>query len=92
MSQIMFLTLISLEEVFIKEILAEFDKEKQKKSVKFLKSGSSGLVRIETRNNPVCCEKFDDMPQLGRFTLRDEEKTIATGIIKRVKSLLKEEK
>ena len=26
---------------------------------------------------PICVEKFSDVPQLGRFTLRDEGKTIA---------------
>lgn len=29
--------------------------------------------------NPVCLEKFADVPQLGRFTLRDEGRTIAIG-------------
>lgn len=82
----------ALEEIFIKDIVAEYDKDKQKKTAKFLRSGSNALVRIETINNPVCCEKYDVMPQLGRFTLRDEEKTIATGTILRIKSLLKEDK
>lgn len=27
----------------------------------------------------VCVEKFKDYPQLGRFTLRDEGKTVAIG-------------
>lgn len=29
----------------------------------------------------MCMEKFDDMPHLGRFTLRTEGKTIAIGKI-----------
>jgi Translation elongation factor EF-1alpha (GTPase) len=74
----------ALEEVFIKEImgryipilifnvLAEYDKDNQLKTVKFFRSGSRGIVRIQTMNNPICCEKFEVMPQLGRFTLRDE--------------------
>ena len=28
---------------------------------------------------PVCIESFDSSPQLGRFTLRDEGKTIGIG-------------
>jgi peptide chain release factor subunit 3 len=28
---------------------------------------------------PVCVERFADYPQLGRFTLRDEGRTIAIG-------------
>jgi len=30
------------------------------------------------------------MPQLGRFTLRDEGRTIATGKILKIKSLIKD--
>ena len=33
---------------------------------------------IETEQN-VCLEPFDQCPQLGRFTLRDEGKTIGIG-------------
>jgi peptide chain release factor subunit 3 len=33
---------------------------------------------IET-TAPVCVERFTDYPQLGRFTLRDEGRTIAIG-------------
>ena len=27
----------------------------------------------------ICLERFEDFPQLGRFTLRDEGKSIAIG-------------
>jgi peptide chain release factor subunit 3 len=30
-------------------------------------------------SNPICIEKFSDIPQLGRFTLRDKNTTIAMG-------------
>lgn len=30
---------------------------------------------------PICVELFSDVPQLGRFTLRDEGRTIAIGKI-----------
>lgn len=30
-------------------------------------------------SQPVCLELFSDVPQLGRFFLRDEGKTIAIG-------------
>jgi len=80
----------ALEEVFISKVLAEIDKKtKVNKNSTFLKSGSIGTVRISAKN-PLCCEKFDSMAQLGRFTLRDEGRTIATGKITKVKSLLKE--
>jgi len=34
-----------------------------------------------TLSKPICLEKLTDFPQLGRFTLRDEGKTIAFGKI-----------
>ena len=40
--------------------------------------GQKVVALIET-TQPVCVEKFSDYPQLGRFTLRDEGKTIAIG-------------
>jgi len=80
----------ALEEVFINEVKAEVDrKTKTKKNATFLKAGSQGIVRI-TSKNALCCEKYDIMPQLGRFTLRDEGRTIATGKIMKIKSLLKD--
>lgn len=36
------------------------------------------MALIET-TAAVCVEKFTDYPQLGRFTLRDEGRTIAIG-------------
>lgn len=54
---------------------------------KFVKSGSVVIVRIEVEKQ-ICAELFDQVPQLGRFTLRDEGRTIAIGkIIKLPKSL-----
>jgi peptide chain release factor subunit 3 len=32
-----------------------------------------------TLAKPICIEKYDDYAQLGRFTLRDEGKTIGFG-------------
>ena len=55
--------------------------------VKFVKSGTVVIVRIEVEKQ-ICAELFDQVPQLGRFTLRDEGRTIAIGkIIKLPKSL-----
>jgi hypothetical protein len=41
-------------------------------------------VRISTRL-PLAMEKFEVLPQLGRFTLRDEGRTIAVGKILKYK-------
>jgi peptide chain release factor subunit 3 len=80
----------ALEEVFISEVRAELDrKTKVKKNATFLKAGSQGIVRI-TSKNALCCEKYETMAQLGRFTLRDEGRTIATGKIMKIRSLLKD--
>jgi len=80
----------ALEDVIISEIRAEIDrKTKDKKKTAFLKAGMIGIVRITTKN-PLCCEKYETMPQLGRFTLRDEGRTIATGKIQKIKSLIKD--
>jgi sulfate adenylyltransferase subunit 1 (EFTu-like GTPase family) len=38
------------------------------------------LIRFKAAQS-VCIETFKDFPQLGRFMLRDEGKTIAVGII-----------
>jgi hypothetical protein len=51
---------------------------KSKKPPQFAKTGQQIIALIET-TAPVCMEKFADFPQLGRFTLRDEGKTIAIG-------------
>jgi len=70
-------------------IVSEIDpKTKQPKKGKalFLRSGSIAQVRIRTEYS-CCLEKFKDVPQLGRFTLRDEGKTIAIGKVERIKKL-----
>jgi len=55
-----------------------------------LKAGSLGVVIISTKSpHPLCCEKAETMPHLGRFTLRDEGKTIGSGKILRVKPVAK---
>jgi peptide chain release factor subunit 3 len=48
------------------------------KKPKFVKNGSLVRCMLECAQ-PVCLELFSDIPQLGRFTLRDEGRTIAIG-------------
>ena len=74
------------EEVEVTDLLATIDpktKEKSKTRPKFVKSGTIVMARLSI-NVPVCCELFSDYPQLGRFTLRDEGRTIAIGKITRL--------
>ncbi|TFK28769.1 eukaryotic polypeptide chain release factor 3 [Coprinopsis marcescibilis] len=71
------------EEVTLTALLHYFDKatgRKSKKPPQFAKKGQKIVALIET-TAPICVERFVDYPQLGRFTLRDEGKTIAIGKI-----------
>ncbi|PWN53684.1 hypothetical protein IE53DRAFT_408489 [Violaceomyces palustris] len=67
------------EEVSLSALLHYYDKKTGKKSRKgpqFAKKGMKIIALIEAAG-PICLERFKDYPQLGRFTLRDEGKTIA---------------
>jgi len=69
------------EEVTLAALLHYFDKKTNRKSKKppqFAKKGQKIIALVET-TAPVCVEPFKQYPQLGRFTLRDEGKTIAIG-------------
>ncbi|TFY77994.1 hypothetical protein EWM64_g6019 [Hericium alpestre] len=69
------------EEVTLAALLHYFDKatgRKSKKPPQFAKRGQRVVALIET-TAPICIERFQDYPQLGRFTLRDEGRTIAIG-------------
>lgn len=71
------------EEVSIAELLHKIDKKTKRKSKKppqFMKQGDVCIVRIEA-NRLVCLETYADYPQLGRFTIRDENRTVAVGKI-----------
>lgn len=54
--------------------------ETRKEKPPMTKSFAKCLVRIQSRN-PIPVEKCNDLAALGRFTLRDEGKTIALGRI-----------
>lgn len=81
----------AMEEVYIREVKSEYSKTEEKyKPAKYLKAGSTGIVIVATKSpHPICCEKAETMPHLGRFTLRDEGKTIGSGKIMRVKPVAK---
>jgi elongation factor 1-alpha len=46
----------------------------------FLKQGDAAIVKFVPLK-PVCMEKYADIPQLGRFAIRDMGRTIAAGIV-----------
>lgn len=73
----------AIEEITLSAMIHLIDKKtgrKSKKPPQFLKKGQQGIVMIETAG-PLCVETFTDSPRMGRFTLRDEGKTIAIGKI-----------
>ncbi|KAL6012127.1 hypothetical protein ACLOJK_002604 [Asimina triloba] len=70
-----------LEECEIVKLHEQIDpktRKPMKKKVFFVKNGAVVVCRIQV-NNLICVENFVDFPQLGRFTLRSEGKTIAVG-------------
>jgi peptide chain release factor subunit 3 len=69
--------------VLRQEILHKIDKKTKRKSKHappFMRQGDVCIVRIEGTRN-ICLESYEDYPQLGRFTLRDENRTVAVGKI-----------
>lgn len=76
----------AVEEFTVSKLLAELDKRTGKprqKNPKFVKPGMKCLVRLRT-SQPICIEPYDVFPQLGRFMIRDEGKTIAVGTVLRL--------
>eukprot|EP00461_Guttulinopsis_vulgaris_P003506 UN03507 len=53
---------------------------------KFLRNDSIGIVRIKLADI-TACEKVEEFPGLGRFTLRDRGKTLAIGKVLRLKPM-----
>lgn len=75
------------EEIQFIDMLEAIDKKSKKKKnkPKFIKSDCIVTAHFAL-SSPVCVEKFTDHPQLGRFTLRDQGKTIAIGKILELKA------
>ncbi|CAH2306980.1 eukaryotic peptide chain release factor GTP-binding subunit ERF3A isoform X1 [Pelobates cultripes] len=70
-----------IEEVEITALICMVDKksgEKSKTRPRFVKQDQVCIARLRTAGT-ICLETFKDFPQMGRFTLRDEGKTIAIG-------------
>ncbi|QLL31918.1 hypothetical protein HG536_0C00850 [Torulaspora globosa] len=76
----------AIEEVTITRLLHKLEKGTNRKSKKppaFAKKGMKIIAVVETEE-PVCVETYEDYPQLGRFTLRDQGTTIAIGKIVKI--------
>ena len=72
------------DECTIKDILVSYEKSEkggervEKQKPQFARSFAKIICRIQTRI-PIALEQYETIPQLGRFTLRDEGRTIAVG-------------
>ncbi|UMM35126.1 hypothetical protein L5515_007888 [Caenorhabditis briggsae] len=74
----------AVEEVTVKGVIATIDKKTgEKKRAKFVKQDEKCIMRLESAESFVL-EPFKEFPYLGRFTLRDEGKTIAIGKVLKV--------
>ncbi|CAD7086076.1 unnamed protein product [Hermetia illucens] len=74
------------EEITVKALICLVDKktgEKSKTRPRFVKQDQVAIMRIEC-SGLICLEPFKLFPQMGRFTLRDENKTIAIGKVLKV--------
>ncbi|XP_078519295.1 eukaryotic peptide chain release factor GTP-binding subunit ERF3A isoform X2 [Lissotriton helveticus] len=70
-----------IEEVEIIALICLVDKksgEKSKTRPRFVKQDQVCIARLKTAGT-ICLETFKEFPQMGRFTLRDEGRTIAIG-------------
>jgi elongation factor 1-alpha len=53
----------------------------------FIKAGDAAIVTIKP-TKPLCIEKVKEIPQLGRFAIRDMGMTIAAGMVQDIKPRL----
>jgi len=77
----------AIEEVSVKTIIDIIDKKTGKRAKthpRFVKQDQVALMRLECSGGLICMEPFSQFQQMGRFTLRDEGKTIAIGKVLRV--------
>ncbi len=74
----------AIEEVTFATLLHKLEKgtgRKSKKAPAFAAKGQSIIARLEVIGGAgaVCVERFEDYPQLGRFTLRDQVSPASVG-------------
>ncbi len=49
----------------------------------YLKTGDSALVKLQPLK-PIVIEPYNEIPQLGRFAIRDMASTVAAGVVKQI--------
>lgn len=56
----------------------------KQKRPRYVKQDQVAIMRLECTGGMICMDSFDLFPQMGRFMLRDENKTIAIGRIMKI--------
>ncbi len=67
----------------IVELISKLDPKTgniMEKNPQFLKSGDAGVIRVQP-TKPMVIEKVKEIPQLGRFAIRDMGSTVAAGLV-----------
>ena len=77
------------EEVTFAALLHKLEPKTGRKSKKpppFAAKGQNIIARLQVTSGSgkICMERFEDYPQLGRFTLRDQGQTIAVGKVNKL--------
>ena len=49
----------------------------------FLKTGDSAIIKMRPLR-PLAIESYSEIPQLGRFAIRDMGMTVAVGVVKEI--------
>lgn len=76
----------AVEEITFVKLLHKLEKGTNRKSKKppaYATKGMKIIAEIEAAS-PLCIEEFAKLPQLGRFTLRDQGQTIAIGKVTKI--------
>jgi len=76
-------------EVQLKKLITLIDRktgDRTQEHPRFIKQDQVGIARFELSQSgqAICMEPFKHFPQLGRFTLRDEGRTVAVGKVLKI--------
>ncbi len=71
----------------VTELVSKLDPrtgQETEKNPQFLKQGDVAIIKFKPIK-PLCAEKYNEFPPLGRFAIRDMGKTVGVGVITEVK-------
>ena len=66
------------------QLLDRFAGQVVEEKPSFLKVGDSALVKMRPLR-PMVLENFKDIPELGRFAIRDMGATVGVGVVQEIK-------